>query len=310
MADGQPWTIRALLDSTTKFLQGKAGLDPAGARKEAQILLAHALACRPIDLIVRFAEVPPDEERAGLRDLVKRRGDGCPVAYLVGSRGFYLLDFEVTRDVLIPRPETELLVMECVGVLAGVAGPRVLDLCTGSGCVAVSLAHALKAARVTATDVSAAALEVARRNAARHGVGGRVEFRAGDLFAAVPAGAKFHAVVANPPYIASATVDTLDRGVRDFEPRLALDGGADGLDVYRRLVAGAGDCLEPGGHVLLEIGFDQETAVRGLFEAAGGYELAETVRDRVAGHPRVVHAVGLFKGQAGRADMPGSTDLR
>ena len=280
------WTVRALIQWTTKFLTSK-GID--AAPREARILLAHVLGCTPIDVMTRYDETPADADRTAFRELIKRRVDGTPVAYLVGSREFFLLSFDVTPAVLIPRPDTETLVVEGLKHLAGRSAPAVLDLCTGSGCVAVSVAHKVKTASLLATDVSTEALDVARRNAAKHGVGDRVSFALGDLWDAVPDGRAFDAILTNPPYIAETEFAELAVDVRDHEPRLALDGGPDGLAFYRRIAAGVGAFLKPGGAVLVEIGSTQDDAVRALFAAQSELELGATLKDALR-LPRVVCA--------------------
>jgi release factor glutamine methyltransferase len=282
------WTIKALLDWTADFLAKKTVPGPA-AKVEARLLLAHVLKCRPIDLLVRYDEQPTDADRTTYRELIKRRVDGWPVAYLLGEREFFLLPFEVTPAVLIPRPETETLVAEAVSLLKKQPASDVLDLCTGSGCIAVSLAHAAKTIRMTATDVSPDALDVAKRNAARNKVADRIDFRAGDLFAALPSGAAFDLVATNPPYVTQAELAGLQPDVRDHEPRLALDGGPDGLAFYRRIAAGVGAFLKPGGWLLAEIGATQQEAVTGLFAERPELEVTKTLKDG-AGLPRVVVA--------------------
>jgi release factor glutamine methyltransferase len=255
-----PWSIRRLLTWTEGFLREKGIESP---RLEAQLLLAHTLGCKKIDLYVRSEEEPTEAQRTAYKALIKRRVEGCPVAYLVGRREFFQLDFDVNPAVLIPRPETEFLVMEALRLLKGRDGARVLDLGTGTGCVVLSIAKKLPGAQVTAVDVSAAALAVARANAEQHGLAERVRFLEGDLFAPV-AGETFDLIASNPPYIGTDELAGLAREVRDFEPRLALDGGPDGLAVYRRLIAAAPAHLEVGGYLLLEIGATQEQAVREL----------------------------------------------
>lgn len=282
------WTIRALSTWTASFLAQKKNLDPRTARLESEILLAHVLECPRIELVARYDEEPPEADRTRFRELIKRRVDGWPVAYLTERREFYSLKFRVTPAVLVPRPETETLVMEALRLLKPLASPAVLDLGTGSGCIAVSIARQHKTARVTAVDVSPDALEVAKENAAALGVADRVAFLAGDLFAPLPPGATFDAVVSNPPYIAAAEFATLPPEVRDHEPRTALDGGPDGLAFYRRIAAGAPAVLKPGGWVLVEIGATQNDAVRALFAAQPGLEVGKTLSDGT--HPRVVTA--------------------
>ena len=290
MADpAQPpavWTIKALLAWTTDFLAKKGIESP---RADAQILLGHVLGYDKTYLTVNFAEQPAEADRNRFKELIQRRVAGWPVAYLVGHRGFYTLDFEVTPAVLVPRPDTETLVLEALTWLKPVRGPAVLDLGTGSGCIAVTIAHEKKDARVTATDVSPDALEVARRNATRHGVADRVTFLHGDLFAPLPAGSAFDLVASNPPYIAHHEFAGLQREVRDHEPRGALDGGADGLAYYRRIAAGVGPVLKPGGRLLLEIGSTQDADVRAILAAQPELEVGPTLKD-MAGHPRVVSA--------------------
>lgn len=283
------WTIKALLTWTTDYLTKKAAMPASSAGSEARILLAHVLNCPKVELLVRYEEQPSDDERARFRDLIKRRVDGWPVAYLTGEKEFYLLKFEVSPAVLIPRPETEEVVTHSLTRLKPLAAPTVLDLCTGSGCIAISLAHQKKDARITAVDISPDALELARRNASRHGVADRIDFRQGDLFAAVPRGAAFDLVVSNPPYVSQQELATLTPDVRDHEPRLALDGGPDGLAFYRRIAAEVASYLKPQAWVLVEIGARQEAAVRQLFAAQPGLELGSTIKDG-AGLPRVVMA--------------------
>lgn len=280
------WTVKALLAWTTDFLK-KKNVD--GPRLEAQILLAHVMGCPKIELLARSGDEPTDDERAKFKDLIRRRVEGWPVAYLVGKREFYLLPFEVTPAVLIPRPDTETLVLEALRLLKGRPAPAVLDLGTGSGCIAVSVAHQCKPARVTAVDVSPDALDVAKRNAAAHGVAGRVAFVAGDLFAPLPAGSTFDLVLSNPPYVTPAELAALAPEVRDHEPRLALDGGPDGLAFYRRIAADAGRHLNPGGTVLVEVGHTQAAAVQALFAARPEWEVGPVVKD-LGGRARVVSA--------------------
>jgi release factor glutamine methyltransferase len=277
------WTVKALSDWTTKFLAGKGLETPL---KDARALLAFVLNCKPIDVVVRGDDEPTDAEKAQYRELIKRRADGCPTAYLTGRRDFYMLTFEVNSAVLIPRPDTETLVVATLDALKGVAAPTVLDLGTGSGCVAVSLAHAMKAATLTAVDISPAALATAKRNADTHGVADRLAFLEGDLFGPLPPAAAFDAIVSNPPYIAPAEFPGLATEVRDYEPRLALDGGPDGLAFYRRITLDASRFLKPGGSLLVEIGSTQADAVTGLFRTAGFTDVTVT-RDGSA-LPRVV----------------------
>jgi release factor glutamine methyltransferase len=259
------WTTLAVLDWTTQRFTD-AGI--TSARLEAQLLLAHVLGCSRVQLYTGFDKPLAEPELARYRGLIKRRLDGESVAYLLGEQEFWGLPFFVDASVLVPRPDTETVIEVARGTRAEPAAPcRVLDLCTGSGIIAISLAKELPGAQVVATEVSAAAAEVARRNAERNGVADRVEIRIGDLFAPV-AGERFDLIASNPPYIASAVIPTLSAEVRR-EPAIALDGGPDGLVFYDRICAAAAAHLAPGGALVLEHGFDQADAVRARLEAAG-----------------------------------------
>lgn len=280
------WTIGRLLAWTADFLKRKGSDSP---RLDAEVMLAHVLGYERVQLYTHFEDVVGDRARGEYRDLVRRRSEGAPVAYLVGRKEFYSLRFDVTPAVLIPRPETEFLVMEFLAAVKEIEGPTAVDVGTGSGCIAVACAKHKPGARFAAIDASAEALAVARRNADRHAVADRIEFLEGDFLAPVAGRAAVDLIVSNPPYIATAEVESLDPTVRDFEPRLALDGGADGLDAYRRIVAQAPPLLKSGGRLILEIGFDQEAGVSALIEASPDLRFTAAVRD-LQGHPRIIHA--------------------
>lgn len=286
MSTDLPWTIGRLLDWTTQYLQGK-GIE--SARLEAELLLAHALGCARIMLYTRHTEEPSEERRGRFRELVKRRLEGCPVAHLLGRKEFFSMEFEVTPAVLIPRADSEWLVTECLGLIKSLSTPRVLDLGTGSGCLALAIAKQNKKAQVTAVEVSAEALGVARRNAERHGLTARVRFLQSDLYAAVPPEERFDVIVSNPPYIRRSELAQLAVEVRDHEPWLALDGGEDGFALIDRLIAETPNYLAKEGTLLIEIGYDQEEQARSRFDRAGGWHLLRTIQDG-AGHPRVVRA--------------------
>ena len=277
------WTIRALMEWTEQHFQQKGIESP---RLETQLLLSHALGCKKTALYTRWDEVVDDERRGRFRDLIKRRLEGSPIQHLVGYREFFLLDFEVSPDVLIPRPETELLVTEALNRAKGMAAPRLLDIGTGSGCIAVSFAKQMKSAQVTASDISSKALAVAKRNTERHGLAERIRFVEGDLFVPLSAADRFDLIVSNPPYIAKPEFENLPAHVRDFEPRLALEAGPEGFDVYDRLIPAAINFLEAGGWLLLEIGYNQEEGVKQRL-ASAGFEVGPTIRDDQR-HPRVM----------------------
>jgi len=263
--EGVAWTPLGVLDWTTQRFT-EAGI--AAARLEAQILLAHVLGCTRMQLYTGFDKPLADAELASYRGLIKRRLAGEPVSYLVGETEFWGLPFHVEPSVLVPRPDTETVIEVARTARPERAAPcRILDLCTGSGVIAVSLAREYPAAQVVATELSPAAAALARRNAARNAVADRVDVREGDLFAPVR-GERFDLIAANPPYIASPVIPTLSPEVRR-EPVIALDGGPDGLAFYDRICAEAREHLAPGGAIVLEHGFDQADAVRARLIAAG-----------------------------------------
>jgi release factor glutamine methyltransferase len=286
-----PWTIGRLLTWTTDFLREKGAESP---RLDAEVLLAHARGCKRIELYTAFEDTAPDALRDKFRGLVKERAAGKPVAYLVGQREFFSLPFEVTPDVLIPRPETELVVVRAIDIAkewaaAGRTDVTIADVGTGSGILAVTLAKHLPNSRVTAIDVSAAALAVAQRNAALHGVTERSNWVEGDVLAAVPAAPAFDLIVSNPPYVTSGELADLADDVRQYEPKLALDGGPEGTTVIERLLPQAVERLKLGGWLLMEIGPSIVDRVQRLIETTAGLVRHATLKD-IAGLPRVVQA--------------------
>jgi len=236
------------------------------ARLDAELLLGHALGLGRVELYTGFERPLGEDELAECRELIARRAKREPVAYILGRWGFRGLDLDVDRRVLVPRPETELLVDRCLALLDGVAGPAVLDVGTGSGAIALALASELPEARVAGCDVSGDALDVARANGERLGV--EVEWVASDMLAGVE-GRRFHLVVSNPPYVAAGEIEALEPEVRDWEPRGATVAGETGLEAIERLVAQAPAALEPGGALVLEVGAGQAAAVAELLEGAG-----------------------------------------
>lgn len=275
-------TIRALLQATAPWLE-KKGAD--NGRLESELLISHALGVRRLDLYLDLDKPLSDDEVAACRGLVKRRGTGEPIAYIVGKKDFYSLSLVVTPDVLIPRPDTETLVEEALKKLPEDAEGVVVDVGTGSGCVVLSLLQAREGLRGVAVDVSAKALAVAQKNAEANGLADRLELREGDLLG--PCGDVKGAllVVSNPPYVIRGS-PLLDKDVAAFEPALALYGeGNDGLGHHRRIVAAAHDVVASDGAVLLEIGMDQSDGAKAL--ATPSFPRVEVVRD-MGGHPRVV----------------------
>lgn len=280
--------------------QGARRLLAAGienGRLNAEVLLGHVLGKSREQLLVANAPISHRQSDAYDR-LLARRLEREPAAYITGTREFWSLDFHVTGAVLIPRPETERLVEVALAVateLGGGKALRIADLGTGSGAIAVALAKELPAAEIFAVDLSADALAVARRNAARHGIADRIKFVRGDLFEAIGARAALHLLVSNPPYIPTAEIAGLEPEVSRWEPCAALDGGPDGLDSYRRIAAHASNCLMPDGAVALEIGAGLGKAVTGLFESDCGWNDVKIYKD-YAGNDRVVAARSVPRG--------------
>ncbi|QEG02076.1 Release factor glutamine methyltransferase [Stieleria maiorica] len=284
----QPWTVLRLLQWTTEFFQ-KRGSD--SARLEAEILLAHARQCSRIELYTAFEQEPDEEQRAAFRELVRRRGEGTPVAQLVGYKEFYSLRFRVNEHTLIPRPETEHLVIEaldCAKAMSISDRPsRIADVGTGSGAIAVALALHLPGAQVTATDLSEPALEVARWNADKHEVSDRVDFVCCDLLAGIDQPATFDLICSNPPYVSESEFEQLDRSVREHEPKSALVAGEDGTEVIKRLMAEAYPRLEPGGRLIIELSPMIADACEDLAEHISELGDLRFIKD-LAGHRRIL----------------------
>lgn len=291
--DEQPtvWTVGRLLDWTAKWFQQR---QVEGGRLAAELLLARALNCRKIDLYTRYDSEPSEDRRKAFRELVRQAGDHTPIAYLLGSREFFSLEFQVSPAVLIPRPETEALAQRMIDLCRSAHQRqwRILDLGTGSGCVAVAVAKYAPNAVLVASDISKEALAVAQANIDRHGLSDRIRTVLADGFdlpaECVPKGS-FDAVVSNPPYISESVYQNLPPHIRDHEPRVALvPPCSDGLEMYRRFAADAPAMLAAGGRLLAEIGHDQLGAVRGIFESTGRWDFIGTHRDKTDPHERVV----------------------
>lgn len=279
--------LQNLLQTATRALT-EAGI-PDG-RREAETLIAHLLNCTRLDLYrADPLSLDPDQKEA-FAGLIRRRTRREPLQYILGTQEFWGKEFRVTTDTLIPRPETELLIEAVLEQFEKPAAPVTLaDLCTGTGCLAVTLSTLYPAARILATDLSAAALDVARFNAGRHGVTGRIEFLEGDLLeplASMSLHKRIDVMTANPPYVPAAELDRLQPEVGLYEPRLALDGGYDGLDYYRRILPGALEFLRPGGRLVLEVGIRQAIPVRAMAERSGWR--VDRIKKDLAGIDRVV----------------------
>jgi release factor glutamine methyltransferase len=278
-------TVLETIQKSAEFL-AKRGVE--SPRLQAELLLAHLLKMPRMKLYLNFERPLTEQETEALRQFVKRRGLREPLQHIIGSTSFCGYEIAVDRRALVPRPETEILAELGWTFLSTVgSGQTALDFGTGTGCIAIAVAAKCPAAWVIAIDVSADTLALAAENARTNNVA-RIEFFHGDGFAAQPGGARFDLIISNPPYIPTAEIETLQPEVRDFDPRPALDGGADGLDFYRMFAAQAGPLLKPGGKVMLEFGDGQAPAVRKLFEDEKW--IVEAVKDDYSQRARILIA--------------------
>ncbi len=283
-------TVIEAIQRSTEFL-AKKGVD--SPRLQTELLLAHLLKQARMRLYLEFERVLTPAEVDGLRELIKRRGQREPLQHIVGATSFCGFEIAVSRDVLIPRPETEVLAERgwtFVNQLSTL-NPQpstVLDFGTGSGCLAIALASKCPAVEVYAIDISPEALALARQNAARHGVAERIRFLQGDGFAAAPEGAQFDLIISNPPYIPSGEIALLQAEVRDYDPHRALDGGVDGLDYGRRLAVECASFLKPHGRVMLEFGDGQAEGLREIFQQQ--LWIVEAVEEDYSHRPRIMVA--------------------
>jgi release factor glutamine methyltransferase len=271
------------------ILQGARVLRKAGvpeARREASSLLAHVLDKDRTFLISRAEDFLINGQLNEFRDYVERRAQGEPLQYITGSQDFFGLEFKVTPDVLIPRPETELLVELALKLFEPDSDPQICDVGTGSGCIAIALLHKRPLAHAIALDISEAAISIAKDNATQHSVNDRISFVVSDRFQSLVDAPPFDLIVSNPPYVSAEALDGLQREVRDHEPRVALTPGSDGLLVIRRLLEEATDFLKSEGYLLIEIGFDQAAKVEGLIDT-DVWKLLEIYPD-LQGIPRIV----------------------
>lgn len=282
--DNDVWTVGRLLAWTTDWLAARGSESP---RLEAEVLLAHARRCQRIELYTAFETTVDEAQRSSFRALVKRRGEGEPVAYLVGSREFFSLPFSVNNSVLVPRPETEGLVVRVLDICRSMLAPRIIDVGTGSGAIAVTLATQLPQAKICATDISAAAIVVAQSNAERHGVSDRITFLTCDVLDDPQAEGPWDVIVSNPPYVREDEFDALPRDVRLHEPRSALVSGPSGCEMIVRLAAIAVERLVSGGWLIMEVG-PARAAEEAIVQQPALW-LGPTLTD-IAGHPRIVQA--------------------
>jgi release factor glutamine methyltransferase len=276
----ETWTIQKLLNWVTEYLKSK-GID--SPRLSAEILLSHVLNLKRIELYTQFNKAVEQDKLTELRELVKRAANHEPVAYLTGKKEFYSIEFEITKDCLIPRPETELLVQHSIEFLRKREGEQyVCDLCTGCGCIAISIARNFANCKIIATDISDTALAIAEKNIIKHGLQNRIKLLKGDLFEPVIPGlgpTKFDLITANPPYVSESEYEKLAKNVKDFEPKSALTSGPDGLDLIKRIISDSKQFLKPYSSLMFEIGNEQGQAVRKLIEAAGYFENVTIEKD-------------------------------
>lgn len=279
----QRWSILEVLDWTRGHFE-KRGLP--SPRLDAEVLIAHALGLKRVMLYAKYDQPLVPEELAKIRELVARRSNAEPVAHLVGGREFWSLDFEVTRDTLVPRPDTETLVEVALDLRKGRDTKTVVDVGTGTGCVAIAIGKELEEARIWALEISEPARAIAQKNVEKHHLEPRTTVLASDLLHALPADVDaIDLCVANLPYIPSETIGALMADVRDHEPRLALDGGPDGLVLIRRLLEQAPKRMASDGHIALEAGHDQHAALRELVASAGFVDV--TTSSDAGGNERV-----------------------
>jgi len=286
--DSTQWTIIKLLQWAASYLKTH---DIDSPRASGEILLAHALKCERIDLYLSFDQPLVDDELKAFKTLIKRRIRREPVAYILGVKEFWSLDFEVTEDVLIPRPETECLVETALDLLSRQASSqswRILDLGTGSGAIVIALASQQPRHTYFASDRSIQAVRVAQRNAGRHKFGEMIHyFNANWLTSLSQTMSAFDMIVTNPPYIPSRVIEGLQPEIHGYEPMAALDGSDDGLECFKEIINSAHRYLKPGGVLLLEIGHDQQDDIRRIVSDSGPYDDFSCTKD-YAGHDRVV----------------------
>jgi release factor glutamine methyltransferase len=293
----QPWTVLRLLEWTTDFFKKRGSESP---RLDAEVLLAHARECSRVELYTAFGEEPDEHQRIAFRELVRRRGEGMPVAQLVGYREFYSLRLRVNEDVLVPRPETEHLVIEVLDCAKAMISPdrsqpepekdqplAIADIGTGSGAIAVTIAKHLPDAEVTAVDRSAAALKIAVWNAEQHGVSQRIRLLESDLLSAIDSPSQFDIICSNPPYVSESEFTELSATVRDYEPRQALVAGPEGTEVIERILSETPDRLRPGGRLVIELSPMIADACETMARRSSAFDDLRFVKD-LEGHRRVL----------------------
>jgi release factor glutamine methyltransferase len=293
-ANDTPWTVGKLLQWTAQWFTDR---QVEGGRLAAELLLARAMSCRKIELYTRYESTPTDEQRAAFRVLVRQAGEHVPIAYLLGTREFFSLEFEVSPSVLIPRPETEALVQRAIDICKACPSRtwNILDVGTGTGCVAIAIAKYAPNAKFVAVDISSDALAVAAANVVRHAVDSRVQLLQADCAAVLPEArpsSGFDLIVSNPPYIGQQAWTQLPPHIRDHEPKIALTPpSGNGLEFHRRLAAETHAVLAPAGRLMCEIGYDQHGAVLDVFASTDRWEYAGSHRNPTDPYDRVVEFV-------------------
>ena len=285
------WTVGSVLSWTENYLNEKK---ITGARLEAEILLSSVMDCPRLNLHIRKDEVLPEEKLKNYRDLILKRQKRIPISYILGEQSFFGMDILVNEHTLIPRPETEILVEEALKILKGSAGKMVADICTGSGCIAVALAKFSSAAKIYACDLSSDAVKIAYENAARQEVLAKIVVKNGDLLNALAGEqleGKLDMIISNPPYIAHDEFGALEPEI-GYEPRMALDGGKDGLNFYRLLAFGSRHFLKAGASLVLEMNSNKSAEISEIVKK-NGFSIERIVKD-YAGLDRVL--IGKFNG--------------
>ncbi|HTV42526.1 MAG TPA: peptide chain release factor N(5)-glutamine methyltransferase [Candidatus Sulfotelmatobacter sp.] len=280
-------TVLETIQKSAEFLTKRGVESP---RLQAELLCAHLLKMPRMKLYLNFERPLTSQETEIIRQWIKRRGQREPLQHIIGSISFCGFEIAVDRRALVPRPETEILAELGWSFLSSLTAKpsTALDVGTGTGCIAIAIAAKCPDARIMATDLSTDALALAGENAAKNNVAGRIEFFHGNAFAALPPGSQFDLIISNPPYISTAEIETLQPEVRDFDPRAALDGGADGLDFYRLFAAQAKLLLKPGGKMMLEFGDGQAAAIQNIFEQQNW--IVEAIKDDYSQRARILIA--------------------
>lgn len=279
-----------MLGAVCKFGNGILFIDTRIFITVIEVFLTHILNCKRIDLVIKKDDIINEKEISTFFDMVNKRKNNMPVSYITKTKEFMSLDFFVDSGILIPRPETELLVEEVISHFKGCGDTKILDLCTGSGAICVSLAHYLKNAKLTAVDKFDVCIDVANKNAESNDVKDRIDFIKADILSDFKFKSNYNCIVSNPPYIKSSALPSLPSDVKEYEPDYALDGGDDGLIFYKKIVEISKENLEDGGLLAFEIGFDQGEDIKNIIKKTNQFHSVNIKKD-YAGLDRIVTAV-------------------